>query len=188
MALRIALFGQAPFGRDVLAGLLDAGHEIVAAYVPPERGRPDPLAAEAEKRGIPLLRHARFRRRGEAIAELVAEHRALGAELNVLAYVTAILPPEIVDAPPRGSLCFHPSLLPQFPGTSAIADALAAGVETTGVTVHLVDEGIDTGPVLRQEPVPVAPRETLEERIQAVEHRLLPAVVSELLARESAVR
>jgi phosphoribosylglycinamide formyltransferase-1 len=77
----------------------------------------------------------------------------------------------------------HPSLLPSFPGLRAIDQALAAGVETTGVTVHLVDEGIDTGPVLRQERVPVEPVATLEERIHAVEHRLLPEVVSELCAR-----
>jgi phosphoribosylglycinamide formyltransferase-1 len=77
----------------------------------------------------------------------------------------------------------HPSLLPQFPGARAIDEALAAGVETTGVTVHLVDEGLDTGPVVRQEPVPVEPRETLVERIHAVEHRLLPEVVGELCAR-----
>ena len=68
----------------------------------------------------------------------------------------------------------HPSLLPAFPGAHAIEDALAAGVETTGVTVHLVDEGLDTGPVLAQEQVPVGPRDTLEARIHAVEHRLLP--------------
>jgi phosphoribosylglycinamide formyltransferase-1 len=77
----------------------------------------------------------------------------------------------------------HPSLLPAFPGAHAIDDALAAGVETTGVTVHYVDEGIDTGPVIVQEPVPVEPAATLEERIHAVEHRLLPSVVKELCAR-----
>jgi phosphoribosylglycinamide formyltransferase 1 len=76
----------------------------------------------------------------------------------------------------------HPSLLPAFPGAHAIDDALAAGVETTGVTVHLVDEGIDTGPVLRQEPVALEPRATLVERLHAVEHRLLPEVVAGLLA------
>jgi phosphoribosylglycinamide formyltransferase-1 len=75
----------------------------------------------------------------------------------------------------------HPSLLPAFPGLHAIDDALAAGVETTGVTVHLVDEGIDSGLVLRQETVPVEPQETLMERLHAVEHRLLPEVVRELL-------
>jgi phosphoribosylglycinamide formyltransferase-1 len=77
----------------------------------------------------------------------------------------------------------HPSLLPAFPGLHAIEQALDAGVAETGVTVHLVDEGVDTGPVLRQEPVPVEPVDTLEERIHAVEHRLLPEVVSELCAR-----
>jgi phosphoribosylglycinamide formyltransferase-1 len=74
----------------------------------------------------------------------------------------------------------HPSLLPSFPGLRAIEQALEAGVSETGVTVHLVDEGIDSGPVLRQEPVPVEPQETLVERIHAVEHRLLSEVVGEL--------
>ena len=78
----------------------------------------------------------------------------------------------------------HPSLLPAFPGAHALADALAAGVDATGVTIHYVDEGLDTGAVIRQEEVAVAPRETLEERIHAVEHRLLPEVVKTLcLAR-----
>jgi phosphoribosylglycinamide formyltransferase 1 len=74
----------------------------------------------------------------------------------------------------------HPSLLPAFPGLRAIERAVEAGVPETGVTVHLVDEGIDTGPVLRQEPVPVEPRSTLVQRIHEVEHRLLPEVVREL--------
>jgi phosphoribosylglycinamide formyltransferase-1 len=77
----------------------------------------------------------------------------------------------------------HPSLLPQFPGAQAIADALAAGVDTTGVTIHYVDEGLDTGAVIRQEPIAVEPRATLVERIHAVEHRILPEVVRELCAR-----
>jgi phosphoribosylglycinamide formyltransferase-1 len=99
-----------------------------------------------------------------------------------------LLTKSFLDRFPDSVVNVHPSLLPRFPGTTAIADALAAGVETTGVTVHLVDEGVDTGPVLRQEAVPVEPRTTLEERIHAVEHRILPAVVSELLAARSAVR
>jgi phosphoribosylglycinamide formyltransferase-1 len=77
----------------------------------------------------------------------------------------------------------HPSLLPAFPGAHPIDDALAAGVEETGVTVHYVDDGLDSGPVIRQEPVPVEPRATLVERIHAVEHRLLPEVVRQLCAR-----
>lgn len=156
MALRIALFGQAPFGRDALLRLLAAGHEIVGVYTPPEGARPDPLAAAAEERGLTLIRHRFFRRKGEAIPERVAEHAALGAELNVLAFVTAILPPEIVDAPPRGSLCFHPSLLPRFRGGSALAWQILLGEKEAGVTVFQPDAGVDTGPIVVQKgPVPI---------------------------------
>src|SRR4029450_87229 len=101
MALHIALFGQAPFGRDTLVRLLEAGHDVVGVYAPPAGARPDPLAAEAEQRGLPLFRHARFRRKGVAIPELVEEHRKLGAELNVLAFVTAILATERAVGPRR---------------------------------------------------------------------------------------
>lgn len=150
MSLRIAFFGQAAFGRDVLIGLAEAGHEIVGVYVPPDGGRPDPLAVEAEQRGLALFRHRRFRRKGEAIAELVDEHRKLGADLNVLAFVTAILPPEIVDGPPHGSLCFHPSLLPRFRGGAALAWQIICGERESGVTVFRPDEGVDTGPIVVQ--------------------------------------
>ena len=79
----------------------------------------------------------------------------------------------------------HPALLPAFPGARLVEDALAAGATETGATVHLVDEGVDTGVVLRQEAVAVLPGDTpeaLHERIRAVEHRLLPDVVRELIA------
>ena len=79
MSLRIALFGQAPFGRDALARILESGHEVVGVYAPPEGRRPDPLAEEAGTRGLPLFRHPRFRRKGAAIPELVKEHAELGA-------------------------------------------------------------------------------------------------------------
>jgi methionyl-tRNA formyltransferase len=161
MALRIAFFGQAPFGRDCLVRLLEAGHELVGVYAPPEGGRPDPLAEEAAARGLPLFRHKRFRRKGEAIGELVAEHAALGADLNVLAFVTVILPPEIVDAPPHGSLCFHPSLLPEYRGGNALAWQIMLGAKEAGVTVFRPDEGVDTGPIVVQKgPVAIAPTDT----------------------------
>ena len=150
MALRIALFGQAAFARDVLVGLLDAGHEIVAVYGPPDQGRPDPLVEEASTRGLALFRHRRFRRKGQAIPELVDEHRSLGADLNVLPFTTVILPPEIVEAPPRGSLCFHPSLLPRFRGGAALAWQIILGEEESGVTVFQPDAGVDTGPIVVQ--------------------------------------
>ena len=106
-----------------------------------------------------------------------------GVDLVVLAGYMHLLTPVFLERFRDRIVNVHPSLLPQFPGAQAIADALAAGVDTTGVTVHYVDEGLDTGAVIRQEPVAVEPRATLVERIHAVEHRILPEVVRELCAR-----
>jgi len=103
-----------------------------------------------------------------------------GVELVVLAgYMHLLTAPFLARFPDR-VVNVHPSLLPAFPGAHAIDDALAADAKTTGVTVHYVDEGLDTGAVILQEAVAVEPRETLRERIRAVEHRLLPEVVSGL--------
>jgi methionyl-tRNA formyltransferase len=164
MPLRIAYFGQAPFGREVLARLLDAGLEIAGVYAPPTRpgAKADPLAEEAEKRGLTLFRHAAMRKKtGEPIPSRIAEHAALRADLNVLAFVTMILPAEIVDAPRLGSLCFHPSLLPKFRGGNALAWQIIAGEREAGVTVFKPDAGVDTGPIVVQKgPVPILPHHT----------------------------
>jgi phosphoribosylglycinamide formyltransferase-1 len=106
-----------------------------------------------------------------------------GVDLVVLAGYMHLLMPSFLDRFPDRIINVHPSLLPDFPGAHAVDDALAADVETTGVTVHYVDEGLDSGAVIRQEPVPVEPRDTLLDRIHAVEHRLLPEVVKRLCAR-----
>ncbi|MEE2672441.1 MAG: formyltransferase family protein, partial [Myxococcota bacterium] len=150
MGLRIAVFGQAPFGRDVTERLADAGHEVVGVYAPPAAGRPDPLAELAEERGFALFRHKRFRRQGAAIAERVDEFRALGAELNVMPFTTVILPPEIVDQPEHGSVCFHPSLLPKYRGGNALAWQIIRGETESGVSVFHVTEGVDEGPLVVQ--------------------------------------
>jgi methionyl-tRNA formyltransferase len=155
MALRIALFGQAAFGRDVLVRLAADGFDIAAVYTPPDAGRPDPLAEAARERGLRLLQHKHFRRKESGggfspIARILDEYRGLRADLNVLAFVTAILPPEIVDRPPRRSLCFHPSLLPRFRGGSALAWQIIEGERESGVTVFQPDAGVDTGPIVVQ--------------------------------------
>ena len=106
-----------------------------------------------------------------------------GVDFVVLAGYMHLLTPLFLQRFPDRIVNVHPSLLPDFPGAHAVDDALAAGVETTGVTVHFVDQGLDSGAVLRQETVPVEPRETLVDRIHAVEHKLLPEVVHELCAR-----
>lgn len=150
MPLRIAIFGQAAFGRDVAVRVAASGFEIAGVYAPPEGPRTDPLAQLAEDEGWPLFRHKRFRKQGKAIPELVSEYLELGAEINLMPFTTVILPPEIVDAPTHGSLCFHPSLLPAFRGGNALAWQIILGAKETGVTVFRPDEGVDTGPIVVQ--------------------------------------
>jgi phosphoribosylglycinamide formyltransferase 1 len=111
------------------------------------------------------------------MAEWLERH---GVQLVVLAGYMHLLTAPFVARFRDRVVNVHPSLLPQFPGAHAIDDALAAGVDTTGVTVHFVDDGLDTGTVIRQEQVSVEPRATLVDRIHSVEHRLLPAVVRDL--------
>ncbi|MBB6447754.1 phosphoribosylglycinamide formyltransferase [Bacillus benzoevorans] len=85
----------------------------------------------------------------------------------------------------------HPSLLPSFPGKDAIGQALAAAVNETGVTIHYVDEGMDTGPIIDQQSVTIEENETLEslaEKIHAVEHKLYPAVLQRLFQTEKAAK
>lgn len=108
---------------------------------------------------------------------------ATGAELVVLAGFMRILTATFLTRWPERVINVHPSLLPAFRGAHAVDDALAAGATTTGVSVHLVDELVDHGPLLAQEPVEILPddtRATLLERLHAVEHRLLPACVAML--------
>ena len=148
--------------------------------------RPGVRALErAARAGVPqaafvLEEHESRAARDAAMANWL---EAYGVELVVCAGYMYLLTTAFLDRFPGRIVNVHPSLLPAFPGARPIADALEAGVETTGVTVHVVDEGLDTGPVLRQEPLPIEPRETLVARIHAVEHRLLPEVVGELCAR-----
>ncbi|MFD2629556.1 phosphoribosylglycinamide formyltransferase [Oceanobacillus kapialis] len=116
--------------------------------------------------------------------ELIAELNGAGVEWIFLAGYMRIVGPDLLGAFEGRIINIHPSLLPAFPGKDAIGQAYQAGVDTTGVTVHFIDEGIDTGPIIAQEPVAVFPGDTeqqVKERIQQVEHRLYPQVIRQLL-------
>lgn len=165
-----------------LQALLDADLPVAAVASNRDGVRALERAGEA---GVPagafeLAGFADREQRDTTMANWLQEH---GVRVVVCAGYMHLLTPTFLRRFPQRIVNVHPSLLPAFPGARAIDDALAAGVDTTGVTVHLVDEGLDSGPVVRQEPVPVEPRETLVERIHAVEHRLLPEVVRELCER-----
>jgi phosphoribosylglycinamide formyltransferase 1 len=165
-----------------LQALIDAGLRIGAVA----SNKPGARALErAEAAGIParVFEEATSASRDARDREMADWLQLRGVDLVVLAGYMHLLTPAFLDRFPDRIVNVHPSLLPAFPGAHAIDDALTAGVETTGVTIHYVDEGLDTGAVIRQEPVAVEPRDTLVERIHAVEHRLLPEVVQELCAR-----
>jgi phosphoribosylglycinamide formyltransferase 1 len=113
----------------------------------------------------------------EAVAELLDER---DVDLIVSAGYMRVLGPSVLERWRDAWLNVHPALLPSFPGMHAVRDALEYGVKITGVTVHFVDEGVDSGPVVSQEAVPVRDDDdwdALEARIHAAEHRLLPAAV-----------
>ncbi len=166
-----------------LAALLDAidAGRCAATVVAVLADRPAPALERAADRGIATAT-VPFRRgdRDAWSAELADAVQAYAPDLVVLAGFMRVLAPSFVGRFRRRILNVHPSLLPAFPGARAPEQALAAGVAITGCTVHLVDEGVDTGPILAQAAVPVAADDdvaTLHERIRRAEHRLLPAVV-----------
>jgi len=113
---------------------------------------------------------------------------SLGVELVVLAGFMELLTPEFIGRFRDRIVNVHPSLLPAFPGLRAIERALEAEVERTGVTVHFVDEGVDTGPIVLQEALELsypADIAEIEERVHGVEHRLLPRAVRQIAAERS---
>jgi len=115
--------------------------------------------------------------RDEALGDWI---ESLQADLVVLAGYMQLLSPAFVARFRNRVVNIHPALLPSFPGLDAIGQALAAGVEVTGVTVHFVDEGVDTGPVIAQREVPApagVAREELEAAVHAVEHELYPEAI-----------
>jgi phosphoribosylglycinamide formyltransferase-1 len=136
--------------------------------------------SRAEAAGLPHGVFPRAPDRDDRLAEWLTGH---AVELVVLAGFMELLGPAFV-----GRFCavnVHPSLLPAFPGRTPIEDALAHGVRVTGVTVHLVDAGVDTGPILLQDALPVVyddSADLVRQRVHAVEHRLLPHAVALLAA------
>lgn len=183
---RIAVFAsgsgsnlQALLDRAAEGGL--GGGEVVLVVC----DKPEAKAvSRAQQAGVPALVVVpkEYPDKSAYEARILAELTAKRVDFIVLAGYMRLVGPTLLE-PYRGRILnLHPSLLPMFPGKDAIGQALAAGVPYTGVTVHFVDEGMDTGPVIAQETVPIEEnetRETLEAKIHALEHRLLPQVVAD---------
>ena len=145
--------------------------------------------AHAEDYGIPsfLVPWREFDTREEWGAELVAQLEVWRPDLVVLSGLMRLLPAAVVEAWAPRIINTHPAYLPEFPGAHAVRDAIAADAAQTGASVIIVDDGVDTGPVIAQERVPVLPGDdehTLHERIKPVERRLLIDVVRRIATGE----
>ncbi len=176
----------------IAVGVSGAGSNLRALVAAAERGllgaevvlvfadRACPALAWAEEQGIDTALVADGA--DAALADTLAGARP---DVIVLAGYMRLIGPRVIEAFAGRILNTHPSLLPAFPGAHAVRDALVHGVTVTGVTVHLVDETLDGGPIVAQEPVPILPEDdetSLHERIRGIEHRLLPRIVGQLLA------
>ncbi|XP_075852069.1 cytosolic 10-formyltetrahydrofolate dehydrogenase [Microcebus murinus] len=160
--MKIAVIGQSLFGQEVYFQLRKDGHQVVGVFTIPDKdGKADPLGLAAERDGVPVFKPARWRARGRALPEVLAAYRALGAELNVLPFCSQFVPMEVIAAPPRGSIVYHPSLLPRHRGASAINWTLIHGDKKGGFTVFWADDGLDTGDLLLQKECEVLPDDTV---------------------------
>ena len=183
--LRLAFMGSPAFSVPALRALHGAGHEIAMVYAQPPRpaGRgqretPCPVHQAALELGLPVRTPARVRRDE-------AEHEAfagLGLDAAVVVAYGLILPKPMLDAPRRGCLNIHASLLPRWRGAAPIHAAVLAGDAETGITIMRMDEGPDTGPMLLREAVPIGPRDTtvqVHDRLSDMGARLILRALDE---------
>ncbi|MDJ0993626.1 MAG: methionyl-tRNA formyltransferase [Dinoroseobacter sp.] len=171
--MRIVFMGSPEFSVPVLDVLVEAGHEIAAVYCQPPRpagrgkkDRPTPVQARAEALGLDV-RHPKTLRNEEAQANFAA----LKADIAVVVAYGLILPQAILDAPARGCLNIHASLLPRWRGAAPIHRAIMAGDAETGVCIMQMEAGLDTGPVLLEARLPIGAEETtggLHDRLSAL--------------------
>ncbi len=173
--MRIVVHGQQAFGKAVLEALLGRDYDVVAVYAAPAQagGRPDPLKEAALAAGLPVAQPASYR-----VPAVWDEFRALAPDLQVMAFVTLVVPEEFLSIPTHGTIQYHPSLLPKHRGRSAINWPIIQGETETGLSIFWPDGGIDTGDVLLQRRTPISATDTLGS---VYFERLLPMGVEALL-------
>ncbi len=158
--MRIIFIGQAPFGAEALQKLITQDEEIVGVITiedTPAQRQPNPVKQCAQEHRLPLLQ-TRLLKSPVAVSWV----KELSPDLLVLAFVTSFVPQEMIALAPFGGINYHPSLLPKYRGGSAINWAIINGETETGVTIHYIDAGVDTGPILLQEKVAIEPDDTVK--------------------------
>lgn len=170
-----------------LAALLEAADSADAPFriVAVGSDTDAPGLEHAQRRGIPtfVVSPSAFDSRGAWGEELVQAIATYSPDLVVCAGFMRILPANVVQAFSPNLINMHPALLPLYPGAHAVRDALADGAQVTGASIHVVDEGVDTGPVIAQEQVDILPVDTessLHERIKVVERALIVQTVTRI--------
>lgn len=176
--MKIVFAGTPRFAEVALQALLEAGHDVGLVLTQPDRGagrgrqiRLSPVKRLAERRGLPLLQPASLR--DSAISATLAQLRP---DAMVVAAYGLLIPGSILALPRMGGLNIHASLLPRWRGAAPIQRALIAGDATTGISIMQMDEGLDTGPILLQEPIPITPQDTagtLHDRLASLGARLI---------------
>ncbi|WP_306112750.1 MULTISPECIES: methionyl-tRNA formyltransferase [unclassified Roseovarius] len=171
--MRVVFMGSPEFSVPVLDALVDAGHEIACVYCQPPRpagrgkkDRPTPVQARAEALGLEVRHPVNLKS-----AEEQAAFAALNADVAVVVAYGLILPQPVLDAPRRGCLNIHASLLPRWRGAAPIHRAIMAGDAETGICIMQMEAGLDTGPVLLREAVAIGAEETtgqLHDRLSAL--------------------
>ncbi|NDV53184.1 methionyl-tRNA formyltransferase [Salipiger sp. PrR003] len=183
--MRVVFMGTPDFSVPVLESLVGAGHEIAAVYSQPPRpagrgkkDRPSPVQARAEALGLEVRHPASLRGADEQ-----AEFAALKADVAVVVAYGLILPQAILDAPARGCLNIHASLLPRWRGAAPIHRAILSGDPETGVCIMQMEAGLDTGPVLLREALTIGAEETtgeLHDRLSKMGARLIVTALERL--------
>ena len=183
--MRVVFMGTPEFSVPVLDALVQAGHDIAAVYCQPPRPagrgkkpRPTPVQARAEALGLSVRHPVSLKG-----AEEQAAFAALNAEVAVVVAYGLILPQAILDAPARGCLNIHASLLPRWRGAAPIHRAILSGDAETGICIMQMEAGLDTGPVLLREATPIGPQETtaaLHDRLSAMGARLITTALDRL--------
>ena len=156
--MKVAIIGQQDFGRAVLDALLARGDEIAAVFCAPEKegARPDVLRVAAQERGLKLHQFKSLK-----APEAVEAMKAADAEIGIMAYVLQFAPDTFVHLPKKGTIQYHPSLLPKYRGPSSINWPIMRGDTKTGLTIFRPNEGLDEGPIILQKECSVGPDDTL---------------------------
>jgi methionyl-tRNA formyltransferase len=156
--MRVAIIGQQDFGKAVLEAFLARGDQVAGVFCAPEKegAKADPLKAAAQEKGLKVFQFQSLR-----APEAHAAMKSLDAELGIMAFVLQFAPDSLVSIPKRGTIQYHPSLLPKYRGPSSINWPIIKGETKTGLTIFRPTEGLDEGPVILQKATPIGPDDTL---------------------------